>query len=98
MIMNNIKRLAKELAILYETMYQLAESSVNYIIDNKITDSKIIEKCLDDILNIPTDKGWLLLQRLTTYYISINKEIALSYIETYCEMYDLDQKIKKRTK
>ena len=53
--MDNILEIAKQLANLYETMYELAASQVSYIMNNHITSSDVIEHCLDQILDIPTN-------------------------------------------
>lgn len=88
--MDEILELAKELNELYEISYKHLRVEVNNIIKNRITDKHIIEKCLDELLNIPTDKCYELLKLLCEYYSLIDKDSAKFYLETFDEMYGDD--------
>ena len=95
--MNHIKLLANHLVELYEIMYKQVEPEVRRIIDCNIKEEPVINACLDQMLNIPTDKGWKLLKELIAYYQKFNSEVANEYLETYMDMYDIKPKTKKRT-
>lgn len=92
-IINNAKRLIK----LYEAMCDKLKIEVNFIIDNNITNKNIIERCLDVLLSIPTEKAYLFLKTLCNYYITIDNEAALFYLNMYDELYN-EEEIKVRKK
>ncbi len=97
----DIMNMARELNELYKTMYVLYSPEVNRIIKNKITDTSIIETCLDNLLNVPTDDSYDLFLKLCSYYRTINKLSADDYLEVYKELYldnDFDYNEKPITK
>ena len=97
----DIMHMARELNKLYKTMYVLYSPEVNRIIKNKITDTSIIETCLDNLLNVPTDDCYDLFLKLCSYYRTINKLSADDYLEIYKELYldnDFDYNEKPITK
>ena len=96
--MDNIISLCNELNNLFEYQYNLLKPQVLEIINNKVKDIDIIEKYLDMLLNIQTDKGCNLFLRLCNYYYSINKENAQIYIDTYNEIYEENAKLIKKRK
>ena len=80
--------LFRELAVLQEQKYRLAESEINFIIKNKI------RRAIDEILEFLEDEEALLLfRRICSYYMKINPQATLSYINYYIEEYD-SQKLK----
>ena len=97
--MDEIMTLAAKLAKLHEIIYQQMQEEVELIIKTKSTDIDRIEHCLDTLLDIPTQKGYDLLQRLCNYYMLINNQNATFYLKAYQEMHGLlpKQKTKKRT-
>ena len=97
--MDEIFSLAKQLNDLYEYNYNIIKPEILAIIKNKVTDINIIERYLDRLLDIPTDKGFILLNKLCDYYSNIDKEGAKFYLDSYKEMYgDIDNKLIKKKK
>ena len=69
--------LFRELAVLQEQKYRLAESEINFIIKNNIKDDNRIGRAIDEILEFLEDEEALLLfRRICSYYINY-------YIEEY---------------
>ena len=81
MIDENIKELAEELNKLYDEAYEIYKTEVSRIINFNITDVKHIERTLDYILDIYTDKGFDLFMELLWYYRKVNEENAREYLE-----------------
>lgn len=76
--------LFKELAVLQEQKYRLAESEINVIIKNNIKDKNRIERAIDEILEfLENDEALLLFRRICSYYIKINSEATMYYINYY---------------
>lgn len=85
--------LFKELAVLQEQKYRLAENEINFIIKNSIKDKNRIERAIDEILEfLENDEALLLFRRICSYYIKINPEATLHYINFYIEEYDPEKK------
>ena len=85
--------LFKELAVLQEQKYRLAESEINVIIKNNIKDKNRIERAIDEILEfLENDEALLLFRRICSYYIKINLEATMYYINYYIEEYDPEKK------
>lgn len=85
--------LFKELAVLQEQKYRLAESEINVIIKNNIKDKNRIERAIDEILEfLENDEALLLFRRICSYYIKINPEATMYYINYYIEEYDPEKK------
>ncbi len=86
--------LFKELAVLQEQKYRLAENKINLIIKNDIKDDNRIERAIDEILEFLDDEEALLLfRKICNYYFKINPQATLHYINYYIEEYD-PQKLK----
>ena len=86
--------LFKELTVLQEQKYRLAENEINFIIKNNIKDDNRIEIAIDEILEFLDDEEALLLfRRICSYYIKFNQQATLHYINYYIEEYD-PQKLK----
>lgn len=81
MIEDKLKELAIEIAKCWEVKYKICYSEVERIINNKITDTRVIEHTLDDILDIYTEKGFYLFLKLLLYYRTIDYESAKDYLE-----------------
>ena len=81
MIDDDLKELAKGLLDTYEETYKLYQYEVDNIISNKIKDINYIERTLDYILGIYTDKGFNLFIELLLYYFTINYQKAKYYLE-----------------
>ena len=84
---DNLYQMARELCELYKTAYAIMQPRVTRIIKNNITDNNEIERCLDDLLNYPTDDCYDLFLQLCNYYKKINSKTAIEYLEIYKEMY-----------
>ena len=85
--------LFKELAVLQEQKYRLAESEINFIIKNNIKDVNRIERAIDEIFEfLENDEALLLFRRICSYYIKINPEATMHYINYYIEEYDTEKK------
>ena len=81
--------LFKELAVLQEQKYRLAENEINFIIKNNIKDDNRIERAIDEILEFLDDEEALLLfRKICSYYIELNPKATLYYINYYIEEYD----------
>ena len=80
-MIDNIKKIGKELLICYEEAYKLYRPQVKTIINNKIKDIDYIEHTLDGVLNIYTDKGFYLFIELLLYYKKVNYKNACEYLE-----------------
>ena len=95
--MDNIYDLAKELDNIYEALYIDLNDDVSYIIKKNIRNTKFIQSTLDNLLDIPTDKAYDLFITLCDYYMTIDKEAAMFYIDTYDEVYGMIKpKVKKK--
>lgn len=85
--------LFKELAVLQKQKYRLAESEINFIIKNNIKDDNRIQRAIDEILEfLENDEALLLFRRICSYYIKINPEATMYYINYYIEEYDPEKK------
>ena len=81
--------LFKELAVLQEQKYRLAENEINFIIKNNIKDNNRIERAIDEILEFLNDEEALMLfRKICSYYIKLNQQATLHYINYYIEEYD----------
>ena len=76
-----LKELARGLLNCYEEAYNIYKVEVDRIINNHITDVNYIERTLDYILSIYTEKGFNLFMRLLLYYRLINYQNAKEYLE-----------------
>ena len=77
----DFEELARNLACLYEESYKTYKQEVNYIINYHIKDINYIERTLDYIMDIYTDKGFILFLKLCTYYSTINYQGANAYLD-----------------
>jgi len=87
-IVDEIIELVRPLYDLWKEYYRLLEPAVLYVINSKSQNSYLIESYLDDLLNIPTDESYELLQELCAYYSTIDKESADFYLETWNKMWE----------
>ena len=92
--------MARGLVELWNISYEYLKIDVANIINKKITDPVIIEHCLDNFLNVPTDKSYKLLQKLCEYYKKIDEDGAEFYLEEYRITYGIEDepKVKNKTK
>ena len=81
MLDNDIRIIAERLLDYYEDSYKIYRPRVKMIISNKITDINYIEHTLDGVLDIYTDKGFLLFIELLAYYKNVNYRNARDYLE-----------------
>ena len=81
MLDDNIMELAKGLLACYEEAYNIYSKEVDIIINNKITDINYIERTLDYIFSIYTEKGFNLYIKLLLYYRTVDLEGAKDYLE-----------------
>ncbi len=79
--MNNIDSdLANSLNECYEDMYNICYSLVEEIINDHVVDKKEIERVLDLVLDIYTEKGFYLFLELASYYSDIDMEASFKYL------------------
>ena len=97
-INKEIDDIAKELNKLYDMAYEIALNDYMYITENKITDADTIEHCFDKLLEIPTQKGYILLLKLYNYYRNIDLKTANFYLKDYIELYDIRELPINKTK
>ena len=84
---NELIHLFEELNILYEKYVNDLEPTIIDLINNNSKDINLIEKYLDQLLSIPTNKSYELFSLLSNYYLNINKENAIFYIKEYKKLY-----------
>lgn len=85
--------LFRTVAKLQEQKYRLAEDEINYIIKNNIKDDTRIQRAIDEIFEfLENDEALLLFRRICSYYIKINPEATMHYINYYIEEYDPEKK------
>ena len=83
-----IKGIAEGLMRIYELKYEIMKPEVMDIINNRSKNKKRIEACLDETLDIPTDKGFELHSLLCSYYYLIDRKSALFYMNSYNEFWN----------
>lgn len=92
MLDENILELFRTVVKLQEQKYRLAESEINFIIKNKIKDDNRIQRAIDEILEfLENDEALLLFRRICKYYLKINPEATVHYINYYIEEYDSEK-------
>ena len=94
---NNLKNMLDWLIKLYKQAHKEIKPEVLYIIKNNIKDIRLIEHTLDKLLNIPTEKCYILFTKLCNYVSKFDKETAEDYLEIYNEIYGEEENIKKKT-
>ncbi len=72
---------------LYELAYKQIKPQVSYIIKNNITDINYLNRVFDEILKIPTNKGYKLFIKLASYVETFNKRLIKEYLEKYKTIY-----------
>ena len=93
MIDKETLELFKEVVSLQKQKYRLAESEINFIIKNNIKDDTRIQRAIDEIFEfLENDEALLLFRRICSYYIKINPEATMHYINYYIEEYDPEKK------
>jgi hypothetical protein len=70
----------------------LIKPEVDAVIHNRVTDKRIIESLLDQLLNYAgmSESGLTLFKCLCRYYYYINLEVTAEYIYAYRDLYDSD--------
>ena len=81
MLDEHLKELAEGLLNCYEELYNIYKPEVDRIVKFKVKDINQIERTLDYILCIYTEKGFYLYLKLLLYYRIINYEGAKFYLE-----------------
>lgn len=85
--------LFRTVAKLQEQKYRLAENEINFIIKNNIKDDTRIQRAIDEIFEfLENDEALLLFRKICSYYIKINPEATMHYINFYIEEYDPEKK------
>ena len=85
--------LFRAVAELQEQKYRLAENEINFIIKDNIKDDNRIQRAIDEVLEfLENDEALLLFRRICSYYIKINPEATLYYINYYIKEYDPEKK------
>ena len=93
MLDEEILELFRTVAKLQEQKYRLAENEINFIIKNNIKDDTRIQRAIDEIFEfLENDEALLLFRRICRYYIKINPEATMHYINYYIEEYDPEKK------
>ncbi|MBI2266441.1 MAG: hypothetical protein HYU64_14955 [Armatimonadetes bacterium] len=97
-LVKRIGELAKETQELAREAVQQYSAEVEAILKEQGRDSMRIERCLDGMLDFCFDHGMLVLyKRLCRYYLDIDPEATVSYVNAYREMWD-EQEPSKRDK
>ena len=78
--------LAKSLNELYQITCKQIKPQVSYIINKKVRNVRMIENTLDQLFDIPTDEAYELFKELCAYYMTIDKEGAQFYLDSYDEL------------
>ena len=98
MLDKRIKTMLDDLNNLYDLAYKELKTQVAYIIKKNLKDSKMIESTLDQLLNIPTDKCYLLFIKLCNYVATFDQSMADDYLTIYDELYgNHDNEAKKKS-
>lgn len=85
--------LFRTVAKFQEQKYRLAENEITFIIKNNIKDDTRIQRAIDEIFEfLENDEALLLFRRICSYYIKINPEATMYYINYYIEEYDPEKK------
>ena len=75
--------------------YEIAKNEIEYIMRNNIKDEYIIEKQLDEMLDVlcvyETDEILLTFRRLCRYYFDINPQATADYINFYKQQNDPEE-------
>ncbi len=88
-LIRSISELAKGAQKLAREAERQYSVEVEAILKARICDSKLIERCLDGMLDFCFDQGMLVLYRkLCRYYFAIDPEATVSYVHAYREMWD----------
>lgn len=93
-------KIAKGLVNCWEEAYDIYKKEVEKIITYQIKDVNYIERTLDYILDIYTEKGFYLFFKLLIYYRTVNFENAIAYLEILKEdrKEEYDEFVKKYQK
>lgn len=91
----SISKLAQQLKPLQQDAVRKTlafyEPEIETIIQNKISDKQRIEQALDQLLDAAFDDRVLeLYKKLCRHYYFIDPRAAISYVESYREMWDED--------
>jgi len=87
--LNDIEAIVEHSKQLYETAEKLFAPMVDSIIQNNCTDSRIIEKLMDDMISFTSDdKILILFKRLCRYTYPIDSELVYDYINIYKKMWE----------
>ena len=87
---SDLRKMFVGLMNLYEMAYQEVKQDVECVILNGIKDENIIDHIFDNIMNIPTDKGYELFVDFCDYVSDFNNELAIYYAKAYDELYGED--------
>ena len=67
----------------------LIEPEVNYVINNKITDKRKIDRLLSDLLDYTQiDDGLEVFKRLCRYTYKLYPQLTINYVYIYRDLYD----------
>ena len=82
--------LAKQIQELNKIALAAIKPRLDNVIRNRITDSKIIERLLDELLDCAgmSEEGLILFKRLCRYYFRIDPTATAEYIYIYRDLYD----------
>jgi len=97
-LVQSIGRLAKDAQRLAREAVPQYSAEVEAILKAQSRDSGRIERCLDGMLDFCFDDEMLVLyKRLCRYYLDIDPEATVSYVQAYREMWD-EQKADEQDK
>jgi len=89
---NSLTELANQMQFLILSAIRQAVIDVDNIIQNKITDEKIVEETFDKMIEFAYDDAILILyKQLCRYYYKINEVSTVSYVNLYREMWDSEE-------
>jgi hypothetical protein len=93
---DDIRGIDKELQKIYSQAEIHYASAVNDIIRCQCKDAKEIEHLLNFMLDFADNEKILVSYRkLCRYYLDINPQATVEYIQSYKELYDTDEKLFK---
>jgi hypothetical protein len=90
-LINAIREMEKSRKLLAKQYLKSLQSDVTFIIETQSHDQNRIEHLLDNLLNYCFDADILLeFKRLLRYYLPIDPESVISYVNFYRDEYDVD--------
>ena len=93
-LINAIREMEKSRNLLAKQYLKSFQSDVTFIIETQSYDQNRIEHLLDNLLNYCFGADILLeFKRLLRYYLPIDPESVVSYVNFYRDEYDIDYQV-----